>query len=115
MTAATAGGVFALVNNGTYVFSNGGVVPFSTWKQAVFAFSSAGCKIYINSVDVTASGGAATALPPNVAGNVRIGNRAGATDRTFDGYLSGLEMLSKVWTQADVTRSFTSERLLYGV
>jgi hypothetical protein len=29
-------------------------------------------------------------LPPNIAGVISIGNRAGATDRTFDGLLMTL-------------------------
>jgi len=103
------------INNGVYLTSAPNSLPFSTWKLAAVTFSPTGRKIIVNGVDVTASGGSETALPPNIAGNVRIGNRAGATDRTFDGYIGGVRLLSKVLTVQEVARIYNSERWMYGV
>lgn len=111
----TPGNINTQINAGAETRTQTMTSPYSTWKHIAVVFSVSGRKIYVNGVDSTFAGGAETALPPDVAGVVRIGNYAGATDRTFDGYIGGVEMLSKVWTQADVTRSFTAERGLYGV
>jgi molybdopterin-binding protein len=103
-----------LVNGATLTTTSVNALPFAIWKMVIITMGTSR-KIYVNAVDVTASGGSETALPPDIAGAVRIGNRAGAIDFTFNGQMSPLRMLGKIFTQADVTRIFTAERPLYGV
>lgn len=43
-----------------------------------------------------------TSLPPNVAGNVYIGNRADNTDRTFDGYIDDFRIYNTILNDADI-------------
>ena len=51
----------------------------------------------------------------NTTGAVRIGNRVGATDYTFDGYISLPKIYSKVLTQTEIARIYNSERKFFGV
>lgn len=106
--------IYFQINGGTFLISSNNAVPFSTHKLVAITFG-ANRKVYVNAVDVTASGGSETALPPNVSGAVRIGNRAGATDRTFDGQIVLPRIYNRVLTQAQIARIFTSERGLFGV
>jgi len=80
------------INNGTELFSLANVVNLNQWQLATITFNSSGRKVYINGIDVTASGGNQTALPPNVAGIVRIGQRTYDTGETFDGYIDEVRM-----------------------
>lgn len=106
--------IYFQINGGTFLISSNNAVPFSTHKLVAITFG-ANRKVYVNAVDVTASGGSETALPPNVSGAVRIGNRAGATDRTFDGQISLPRIYNRVLSATELLRIFTSERGLFGV
>ena len=102
------------IDNGTTLISSFSAVVLNTWQLATVTFDN-GRKLLINGADVTNTGGAETALPPNVAGVVAIGNRAGATDATFDGYISGLEISSNVLTTAQILAKYNAEKWWYGL
>ncbi|MFA5714716.1 MAG: LamG domain-containing protein [Candidatus Paceibacterota bacterium] len=76
----------------TQTVSSNNSVTFNQWQLVTITFNNYGRKIYINGIDKTSSGGTQTALPPNVAGSTRIGQRAGATDRTFDGLIDDIRI-----------------------
>lgn len=104
------------INGGSPVLlSSTQAITFSSWQLAVSTFSLSGRKLYVNGADVTASGGSETGLPPNVSGVVCIGNRAGATDRTFDGYISGERIYNRVLSATEILRIYNSEKLFYGI
>ena len=90
-------------------------ITLNKWQLASVAFSALGRHIYINAVDVTASGGTETTLPPDAAGVVAIGNRANATDRTFDGQIDKPRIIKRVLSQAEIYQIFQNERRFYGV
>jgi len=106
--------IYFKTSTGADLLSSANALPFGVWKLVTVTFGSAR-KIYVNGVDVTASGGSESALPPNVAGAVRIGNRAGATDFTWDGNIGGMKLTQKVMTATEVLREFNATRRMYGV
>lgn len=83
------------VNNGTPTYSTYNSIVLYTWQYALIEFDNTGRKLYVNLVDVTSTGGTETGLPPDVSGEVRIGNRAGNTDRGFNGYIKDLTIYSR--------------------
>jgi hypothetical protein len=103
------------INVGTTLTSNTEVIILNSWNKVDVTFSGSGRKLCVNGIDVTASGGAETALPPNVAGTVAIGNRAGNTDYTFDGYISGVEISSNVLTTAQILAKYNATKHWFGV
>jgi prepilin-type N-terminal cleavage/methylation domain-containing protein len=91
-------------NNQTYT-SN---FPFNKWYLVVVVFDSFGKKIYVNGVDSTLGGGTITVLPPDIAGSIRIGNRAGETDRTFDGYIDEIILYDAVMPSFKIQEKYYS-------
>lgn len=87
---------FQVNAEGTTLLSSSNKVILNQWQLATVTFNNLGRKLYINGVDVTASGGTQTTLPPNVAGVSRIGNRAYVTDITFDGYIDEVRIYDVV-------------------
>lgn len=81
-------------------------LTFNQWQLLTVSFNALGRKIYINGIDKTASGGGATALPPDVAGSVRIGNKAGATDRSFDGYIDEMRIFNAVVPSSKIKETY---------
>ncbi|MFA5232598.1 MAG: LamG domain-containing protein [Candidatus Paceibacterota bacterium] len=96
------------VNGGNSTNSSSNAITFNQWQLATVTFGGSGRKMYINGVDVTASGGSGTVLPPNIAGVIRIGNRAGATDRTFDGYIDEVRIYNVVMPSSQVQENYYS-------
>jgi prepilin-type N-terminal cleavage/methylation domain-containing protein len=74
-------------NTGASMQSVNDALQYNQWNLIAATFNSSGRKLYVNGTDVTSTGGSETGLPPNIAGAVRIGNRATGTDYTFDGYI----------------------------
>jgi hypothetical protein len=123
-TAALNGYRIILGNNNAFIFSvNAGTntvslpnaILYNAYTLIAVTVSSTGRKLYSNTIDVTDTGGNETALPPNVAGVVTIGNRPTTQDRTFDGYISPLKIWNYALSQTEITDLFTRERFLYGI
>jgi len=97
-----------IINNITNTISSNNAITFNQWQFVAATFNSSGRKIYVNGVDITDSGGNATELPPNVAGVVAIGNRAGATDRTFDGLIDDVRIYKAVLSSAQIKQQYVA-------
>lgn len=82
-------------NADLYVYSFNEIV-WNQWSLISVTFNGLGRKIYINGLDRTASGGGVTGLPPDVAGNIRIGNAASNVTYTFDGYIDEVRFYDAV-------------------
>ncbi len=113
---------YVTTNNVLYFNAGGAATPLvsfnnavalSTWQHIAVTFSSTGRHLYVNGVDVTASGGSQTALPPNVAGVVTIGNRSGATDRTFNGYMGQIGIFSRPLIPYEIWQIYNASRVWY--
>lgn len=115
VTSFVANSLAFTINAGPVMRSPENSVVVNKWQRVGVTFGSGGRHIYINGVDATASGGSETALPPDVAGIVAIGNRAGGTDRTFYGDIDKAGMFTKVWTPNDFRMDFENGRRFYGV
>lgn len=107
--------IAATINTGNALISRYNAVPYNAWSFVVITLNSSGRHIYVNGVDVTSAGGTETALPPDVAGPVCIGNRAGATDRTFNGIIDRPMIINRALTQAEIQYLFEATRKYYGV
>lgn len=104
-----------VINSSAATVSTSSVITLNKPQLAAVTFSTLGRHLYINAIDVTASGGTETALPPDVAGTVCIGNRANATDRTFDGQIDKPRIIKRALTQAEIAQIYQNERRFYGV
>lgn len=102
-------------NDGAITTSADNAFPSGVWRFLSATFNGNGRHMYANAIDVTALYGTATVLPPDVAGTVCIGNRAGATDRTFDGQIGLCGMANRALTASEIKYLFDSTRRRYGV
>jgi hypothetical protein len=112
---AGAYNIRAIINNGIPLAGIENCITFNKWQFASVRFSSTGRALFINGVNVTASGGSETALPPDVAGVVTIGNRAGATDRTFNGYIDDDMIFNVPLTDNEIRQMYQATRREYSV
>lgn len=88
------------VNGGADTLSSLNAITLGQSQLVTVTFDGSGRKIYVNGTDVTSSNGSLTALPPDTAGSVSVGNRAGNTDRALDGIVDEVR-LSNVVRSAD--------------
>lgn len=107
--------LFFRINAGVGLVSVNDAVAIGKVQFTVVTFNASGRHIYVNGTDVTASGGDQTALPPDAAGPVCIGNRADVTDRTFDGLIDRPMIINRALTQAEIQNLYGITRKYYGV
>ncbi len=85
---------------GSTCISNPNAITMSTWNHVVWTFDGTNWKLYsngiLNKTCVNAN------LPPNTSLGVTIGNRQGATDRTFDGLIDDVRIYNYPLTDAQV-------------
>lgn len=100
---AVNGYYFALSSNNRLLYNNAGgailassnnAVVLNQWQLATVTFNASVKKLYINGVDVTASGGSDTTLPPDAASTFKIGGRTAA--QSFDGYIDEVRIYNVV-------------------
>jgi prepilin-type N-terminal cleavage/methylation domain-containing protein len=96
--------------------SSNDAVKLNQWQLVTISFNGSGRKLYVNGIDVTSAGGSETALPPDVAGIVRIGNNTIATDTTFDGYMDEVSIYNAAVPTSQIQESYYAglSRLLAG-
>ena len=91
-------------------------VPYGSWTMVAASFISDGTTtMYANGL---ASGTPAVAGDPTniTATNVlRIGNRSGGTDRTFDGYIGLPKILNYPLSAGQIKKAFEESRHWFGV
>jgi hypothetical protein len=75
-------------------------ISLSQWTHVVFTFDGTNWKLYINGVPNTTC--AKSILPTGTSVGVTIGNRQGATDRTFDGLIDEVRVYNQALTAAQV-------------
>lgn len=98
-----------VVNAGAVqTISSNDAVKLNQWQLVTISFNGSGRKLYVNGIDVTSAGGGETALPPNVAGIVRIGNNTIATDATFDGYIDEVSIYNAAVPASQIQESYYS-------
>lgn len=107
-TTGSNGYLFSIGSSGKLTFRvSGGIsispaedVTYGEWQHVAIAFDGVRAKFFVDGAMV--SDQAYATLPPDVAGDVRIGNRAGATDRTFDGAIDDVRIYSRALTAAEI-------------
>jgi hypothetical protein len=93
--------IYFLINAGAYI---GFGATYNQWQLITITFVSGSRKLYINGVKVSEDGVAG--LPPNVAGAVTIGNRAGNTDRTFDGLIDEVRIFDAAIPTSQIQQNY---------
>lgn len=100
-TSAT-NGYALLLNNDKIDFVINGVNPIiispslpslNTWHHLAVVVAADKKEMWVDGVKV--ANNTNSSLPPDVAGNVYIGNRANNTDRTFDGYIKNVRIYTR--------------------
>ncbi|MDD4931079.1 MAG: LamG domain-containing protein [Candidatus Colwellbacteria bacterium] len=91
----------ASANAGSATSASDNSITMNAWNFITATMSSSGKKVYVNGKEVTSAAGG-TVLPPDVAGEVRIGNRSGFTDRTFVGRIDDSRMYNRVLSASEV-------------
>lgn len=99
---AATNAIACRVNGDTAAVSGNNAITLSTWQHVAAVISSWGRAIYVNGVAVSITGGSGTGLPPDVSGDVRIGQRAGATDRTFSGPIDDVRIYNRPLSAAEI-------------
>jgi hypothetical protein len=108
-TSATNGFYFAVasttkiqcrINGNAAILSANSAWTLNTWSHVAVTFDGRVVRFYANGALLTET--AYAYLPPDVAGDVRIGNRAGATDRTFNGAIDDLRIYERALTAAEI-------------
>lgn len=86
---------FRVAGDGEWTLSSASAISTGAWRHVAVSFSAQGRRLYVDGVDVTSSGGTLTRLPPSSTAAMRIGNRAGATDRSFNGKLDDVRIYKR--------------------
>ena len=94
--------------NSTRTSSSTNSITYNQWQFVVVTFNSLERKIYVNGADTTSSGGDLTEVPPNIGGAVRMGNRAGAIDRSFDGLIDDVRTYNVVLSSSQVRQQYVA-------
>jgi hypothetical protein len=94
------------INASTQTMGHNGAVKLYEWQHVAVTFTNTVKKMYLNGEDITASGGTDVGLPPNVTGDIRIGQVANSLLRTFDGYIDEVYMSSSVFTDSEIKEMY---------
>ncbi|MDD5568987.1 MAG: LamG domain-containing protein [Candidatus Pacebacteria bacterium] len=108
ITYTTPVNFYFQINAGTATQSSNNSLTYNQWQLVTVTFNSSGRKIYVNGIDRTSSGGGETALPPDTVIDTRIGNRAGGTDFTFDGYIDEVRIYDAIVPTSQIREQYFS-------
>lgn len=106
------------LNTGTQATSAATTMPYGVWTHVIVTVSSAQrANFYINGVlSGSANQNLVQALSTITTTNaMRIGNRAGATDRTWDGGLKDVKMWNRVLTAAEIAEEYAGTTPMSGL
>jgi hypothetical protein len=93
------------INHGTGIDS--GSITYGNWYHIAVTISNTGLiTLYVNGVQSGTPGISADPAGITTTNPLTIGNRSGATDRTFDGLIGGVEVLSEIWTPAQIAADY---------
>ena len=112
-TSGTNGFLFCLssttrlqfrVSGHVATLSGNGAFALATWSHVAVSFDGTTVKFYGDGEMISEQ--AYAYLPPNVAGDLRIGQRAGATDRSFDGVIDDVRIYSTVLAEGEIRKLY---------
>ncbi|MDD4531635.1 MAG: LamG domain-containing protein [Candidatus Pacebacteria bacterium] len=90
--------------NGHSLETQNDVTTWNQWQLATVVFSGSVRTIYINGIQVDSDPFAY--LPPDVSGLIRVGQRAGAADRTFNGYIDEIRIYNAVIPASQIKEQY---------
>ena len=96
-----------MVNGGTVIDSANNSISYNQWHHvAVSVASNATVTHYIDGVQSGTSAQTGALSGITTTNVLRIGNRSSATDRTFDGLISGVRIYNKAFTTAQIQKHY---------
>ena len=110
---ATSDRLALQINSGPAILSAVNPIVYGTWYHVLVTVSSAQLvNFYVNAtLNGTADQDAVQAISTITTTNdMRIGNRSGATDRTFDGLIQDVKMWNRVLTSAEIKELYNSRK-----
>jgi len=105
------------INNGTIATCANNGITFGTWTHILITISPAQlANFYVNGVlSGTANQNLVQTISTITTTNApRIGNRATATDRTFDGGIAKVKMWNKVLSSTEIAEDYAGKRTALG-
>jgi hypothetical protein len=104
-----------IINGGTQIFAASGVISnFGTWYHVVATWDAAGyVTIYVNGVQSGTSGISADPAGITTTNAIRIGNRSGATDRTFDGLIGEVSIYNRALSAEEIAQYHNATKWRY--
>lgn len=93
--------------NGVTRTSADNSIPYGVWTHICFTANAVGDVLTYANGAVSGVGGTTAAVTLITTTNaIRIGNRSGATDRTFDGSIKDIKMWNRVLTESEIMQDY---------
>jgi hypothetical protein len=93
---------FRVAGDAEPTLSSANAITLATWQHVAVVFDGYGRRLYVNGIDVTASGSDATRLPPASTAALRLGNRSGATDASFNGPVDDVRIYQRPLSRREI-------------
>jgi len=95
------------LNGGSNIASTTGTVPYGKWTHVLLTLSSAQIAThYINGLSENIGDCVQTISNITTTQDVKIGNRNGGTDRSYDGSISKVKMWNKVLSSEEIAQDY---------
>jgi len=102
------------INGGTTKLGASNSVVLMAWSHVVATWNNTGyVTIYVNGVQSGTPGISADLTGITTTNPLTIGNRSGATDRTFDGLIGGVLIYNRALTPAEIARNYNATKWKY--
>lgn len=103
------------IDNGTQITSTVDSVPYGNWTNVTVTVTSGGAVvIYING-ESNATGTTSAPSLITTSNLLTIGNRSGATDRSFNGSISAVSIYEAVLAAQEVRQNYLATKSRYGL
>lgn len=106
--------VYFTINDGAGISTGAGAVAFGSMVNVTATFDGTGDgTLYVNGVQSGTTGVIADPATITTANAMRIGNRSGGTDRTFDGKIAEVRLYNVELTPAQVLQNYNATKSKY--
>ncbi len=102
------------INGGTTKTSANNSISLGVWNHVLATWDATGdVTLYINAAQSGETGVSADPAGITTTNAMRIGNRATATDRTFDGPIGEVGAFSTIFGVSDILRNYQATKWRY--
>jgi len=111
LTSSSLNRLYLQINTGTGIYSGENAYSINAWSHVlVIVSSNATVTYYINGVQSGTPGTTGALSGITTANALTIGNRSGATDRTFNGNISDVRIYNRVLGTAEIKAIYNATR-----